>query len=98
MGMRKEVGDLRLERACVDNFAERSIRTQRQKVARNVERPRAEGSLVGLLFHISGLRRQVCEVTEGALGERFVIGEKALDRFAIKLRLLIVSEIRRVVA
>ena len=51
VGMRKQVRDLVLERAGVDDLAQRGVGRQRQQVAGDVEGAGPQRALVGLLLH-----------------------------------------------
>ncbi len=99
MRVRKQVRHLRLQRARVHDFAERSVRSERQQVARNVEGPGLKSALVGFLLHVGRLGRDADQVLRHVGGERVVLGEKKIQSFAVELAGYVVgAELGRVVA
>ena len=79
VGARKQAGDLGLERASVDDLAERGIGGQRKKITGHVEGAGPQRAGIGLLFHLRGLWRALLEKLEDSLGGCMVFGEERLD-------------------
>ena len=75
MSVGEQVRNLRFQRAGIDDFAERRVGGQGQQITGDVEGTGAQGALVGILLHLSGLGRIVREVTPHALGKRLVVGK-----------------------
>ena len=98
MCMRKQMRHLRLESARVDDLSQRSIRSQRQKIARNIESPGTQRSLVRVLLHVGRLRRNPAEILKHRLRQLLVVGKQLIDGLPVKPpRRSIFPEIRRVV-
>src|ERR1700747_2957042 len=85
MRVREQVRDLILQSARVDDLSERSVSSQRQEVARNIEGACFQRTVVGLLLHLIGLRRSLCQIAEHIFGERFVFREKIVDGAGVQL-------------
>ena len=67
-----------------DDLAQRGIGRQRQQVAREVEGAGAQGALVRILLHLSGLRRPLAQVAEHLVGEVPIFAEKMVEGFAVE--------------
>ena len=50
--VRKQMRNLRLQRARIHDLAQRSVDRQRQQIAREVKSPRPQGAIVGFLLHL----------------------------------------------
>ncbi len=81
----EQAGDLRFERAGIDDLAERGIRGKRQKVASDVEGAGLEGALVGLGLHGLGLRDSGLERGEHAGADLVVGDERGAPTAAVNL-------------
>ena len=100
MRLRQQMPDLRFQRPRVHDLAERCVRRQRQQVARNVERARAQRSLVSVRLHLRRPRRNARQILKCPLRNVFVRGKKKFNRLRIERprRRALRAKIRRVVA
>ena len=84
-GVREQTGDLRFERARVDDLAERGIGGQRKQISCHIEGPRLEGAVVGFGLHRLGagdaLAQGFVDSGSGALVGR----EQVFDGVAVKV-------------
>ena len=76
----EQARDLRLERAGVDDLAERGVGREREKVASDVEGSGLQGSDVGVVLHRFGARNGGLEGFEHSGADAVVGGEHGLDR------------------
>src|SRR5205814_2544554 len=99
MRIREQMGNLRLQRAGIDNFSKRCVRRQRKQISRHIERARPQCALIRLLLHLARLGRGLREITKDLFRNRFVCGKEIRDSSLIKFATFVVlTEIRRVVA
>ena len=90
---------LRLQRARVDDFSQRRVRRQRQKVTRNIESAGAQRPLVGILLHVSGFRRNPAEILKHGLGKPLVVDQQLIERLPVeRAGGNVIAKIRSVVA
>ena len=75
----EQARDLRLQRAGVDDLAERGVRRQRQQIAGHVEGAGLQRALVGLGLHLFGPRDGGLQGLEHAGADVVVGGEEGFD-------------------
>src|SRR5580658_9146503 len=91
--------DLSFKSPRVDDLPQRSIRSQRQQVARDVKGPRLQRALVRFLLHLGRLGRDADQVLRHMRRERLVLGEEKIKRLTIERASFAVgAELRRVIA
>ncbi len=97
--MREQMRHLRLKGPRIDDLPQRSIRSQRQQVARDVKRARLQRAFVRFLLHLGRLRGDADQVLRHVRREPLILGKKKIQRFAIELAGFVIgAEVGRVVA
>ena len=97
--VREQVGNLRFQRACVDDFTKRRIGSQRKHVTRNVERSGPQSAVVCFLLHLRGLCFDAAQILKHLLRERFIFGKQVCYGLPVQISCLaVIAEIGRVVA
>ena len=84
-GMREEAGDLRFERAGVDDLAEGGVGGERQQVAGDVEGAGLEGAVVGFGLHRLGAGDALAQGFVNGGGGALVGGEEIFDGIGVEL-------------
>src|ERR1039458_969411 len=82
--VRQQSRHLRLQSACADDLAQRSVGRQRQQVTRKVESAGAQSALVGVLLHFNRLGRALPQIAEHLVGEMPIFGEEQVHGLAVE--------------
>src|SRR5690242_7706621 len=98
MGVREETRDLRLQRACVYDLPERSVRREWQQIARDVEGASAQSALIRLLRHLGRLRYLSRQIARHLVGEMLVLRKEELQSLNVELAVLFTRELGNVEA